>query len=90
MDALDLVKREKSKLALQPEWADVCFTCGTCASGCPVTGVDGWDPRKAVRAALLGLVGLGRIGEHPQSCNQVTEPMRLFHDPLRRLLLGRP
>jgi len=55
MDALDLVKREKSKLALQPEWADVCFTCGTCASGCPVTGVDGWDPRKAVRAALLGL-----------------------------------
>jgi len=55
MEALDLTKRTKSKLALQPEWADVCFTCGTCASGCPVTGVDGWDPRKAVRAALLGL-----------------------------------
>jgi heterodisulfide reductase subunit C len=55
MDAIDLAKRPKSKLALKPEWADVCFTCGTCASGCPVTGVDGWDPRKAVRAALLGL-----------------------------------
>ena len=55
MEPLALSKRTKSKLALQPEWADICFTCGTCASGCPVTGVDGWDPRKAVRAVLLGL-----------------------------------
>jgi heterodisulfide reductase subunit C len=55
MEALDLTKRQHSKLALKPEWANVCFTCGTCASGCLVSGVDGWDPRKLVRAVVLGL-----------------------------------
>lgn len=54
MDAIS-IDREKSQLRVAPEWADVCFTCGTCASGCPVTGVDGMDPRKAVRLAVLGL-----------------------------------
>lgn len=33
---------------------DVCMTCGICASACPVSGVDGFDPRKLVRMALLG------------------------------------
>lgn len=56
MEALDLAKRTKSKLAQVPEMADVCFTCGTCASGCPATGlVPGWDPRRAIRAIVLGL-----------------------------------
>ncbi|MCK4784872.1 MAG: 4Fe-4S dicluster domain-containing protein, partial [Desulfobacteraceae bacterium] len=55
MEPLELGKRAESKLRLKPEWADVCFTCGTCTSGCAVAGVDGWDPRKAVRAAVLGL-----------------------------------
>ena len=49
------INRTESKLRVAPEWADVCFTCGTCAGGCPVTGVDGMDPRKAVRMAALGL-----------------------------------
>ena len=49
------INPKQSKLRVAPEWADVCFTCGTCASGCPVTGVDGMDPRKAVRMAALGL-----------------------------------
>jgi ferredoxin len=40
------INPKQSKLRVAPEWADVCFTCGTCASGCPVTGVDGMDPRK--------------------------------------------
>ncbi len=47
--------KHESKLAVDPKWADVCLTCGTCAGGCPVTGVDGMDPRKAVRMAALGL-----------------------------------
>jgi len=53
MEPLLLTKREKRKLASQ--YADLCLTCGTCAGGCPITGVDGLDVRKCVRLALLGL-----------------------------------
>lgn len=45
----------KSKLAQDPFWADACHTCGTCAGLCPISGVDGLDPRKIVRMAALGL-----------------------------------
>src|SRR5512147_2153418 len=41
--------------AAAPGILDLCLTCGTCAGGCPVTGVDGLDMRKAVRMVLLGL-----------------------------------
>lgn len=40
---------------LSPQGADVCLTCGSCAAVCPITGVDGWDPRKIVRMAVLGM-----------------------------------
>jgi len=43
MEQLVLGKREKRKLA--GEYPDLCLTCGTCAGGCPVTGVDGMDMR---------------------------------------------
>jgi len=49
------IDRKESKLRVDPSWADVCLTCGTCAGGCPVTGVDGLDPRKIIRMAALGL-----------------------------------
>jgi ferredoxin len=49
------VNKKNRKLAVDAKMADVCFTCGTCAGGCPVTGVDGFDPRKAIRMAALGL-----------------------------------
>ncbi|MFH0782884.1 MAG: 4Fe-4S dicluster domain-containing protein [Pseudomonadota bacterium] len=45
----------KSRLAQDPSWADACLTCGTCAGLCPISGVDGLDPRKIVRMAVLGL-----------------------------------
>jgi len=32
-----------------------CLTCGSCASACPISGVEGIDPRKAIRMAVLGL-----------------------------------
>lgn len=32
-----------------------CFTCGTCASGCPATGLEGMDPRMFLRMVALGL-----------------------------------
>ncbi len=53
MEPMLLTKREKRKVASQ--YADLCLTCGTCAGGCPVTGLDGLDVRKAVRLALLGM-----------------------------------
>lgn len=45
----------KSQIALDPSWADSCLTCGTCAAACPISGVDGLDPRKIVRMAVLGM-----------------------------------
>jgi len=55
MEPIEISKRQESKLRISPELADICFTCGTCASGCPVSGVDGMDPRKVVRMAALGM-----------------------------------
>ncbi len=55
MEPIVIKNRQQSKLRISPEFADICFTCGTCASGCPVSGVDGMDPRKVVRMAALGL-----------------------------------
>lgn len=34
---------------------DFCVTCGMCSSSCPVSGIDGFDPRKLVRMVSLGL-----------------------------------
>jgi len=53
-EPIKLGKRE-SRFRVSPDLADVCLTCGTCAGGCPVTGVDNMDPRKVVRMAALGL-----------------------------------
>ncbi|HDL89392.1 MAG TPA: 4Fe-4S dicluster domain-containing protein, partial [Thermodesulforhabdus norvegica] len=53
MEPLLLTQRERRKLASQ--YAERCLTCGTCAGGCPVTGVEGLDIRKVVRLAILGL-----------------------------------
>jgi len=43
------------RLLDDPSRGNVCITCGGCASACPVSGVDGMDPRKLVRMAVLGL-----------------------------------
>ncbi len=48
----DAFKAEE--VATAPGIIDLCLTCGTCAGGCPATGVDGWDIRKVVRAAHPG------------------------------------
>jgi excisionase family DNA binding protein len=50
------VGNRQSTLRANPNWAAVCLTCGTCASACPVSGVDGMDPRKIVRMVVLGRV----------------------------------
>ena len=33
---------------------DVCLACGTCSAGCPLTGVNDFDPRRIVRQVLKG------------------------------------
>ena len=43
------------KLLENPSLYSVCFTCGSCACVCPVSGIDGMDPRKMVRLAVFGL-----------------------------------
>ncbi len=50
-----LVSGNKSAFALDPLWADSCLTCGSCAGLCPISGVDGLDPRKIVRMTVFGL-----------------------------------
>ncbi len=52
---IDLGLCGSKNLYSDPSWADVCLTCGTCASACPIAGVDGLDPRKIVRMALFGM-----------------------------------
>lgn len=34
---------------------NACLTCGTCAAGCPATGLLNLDPRKFLRMAFLGM-----------------------------------
>ncbi|MDI6795346.1 MAG: 4Fe-4S dicluster domain-containing protein [Desulfatibacillaceae bacterium] len=38
----------------RPFMQDACQTCAACSSTCPVTGVDGFDPRKLVRLVSMG------------------------------------
>ena len=47
----------KYEVAAQPggEHIKVCFSCGTCTAGCPVSEVDPrYSPRKIIRQILLG------------------------------------
>ncbi|GKT07979.1 hypothetical protein DSTSK_12840 [Desulforhabdus sp. TSK] len=43
-----------ARLLPDADWGDACVTCGSCAGACPISGVDGMDPRKAIRMAVLG------------------------------------
>jgi heterodisulfide reductase subunit C len=52
-----LVDLASSRLECCRSWSfeqDLCLTCGMCAGSCPVAGVDGFDPRKLIRLAVLG------------------------------------
>ena len=50
---LDLLNHDRYKP--WPFSQDFCVTCGPCSSVCPVSGIDGFDPRKLVRMVSLGL-----------------------------------
>ncbi len=56
------------ELLLDPSWGEVCITCGSCASACPISGVDGMDPRKLVRMAVLGIEEDLQASQWPWKC----------------------
>ncbi len=50
----------KSKVAERPggENIKLCYSCGTCTAGCPVSGINKhFNPRSYIRKILLGLKG---------------------------------
>lgn len=65
---IDLDGRKTDTLYTDPSWADVCLTCGTCASACPIAGVDNLDPRKIVRMAMFGLEDELVASDWPWKC----------------------
>jgi heterodisulfide reductase subunit C len=52
---IDLNRLDHTKFKSWPYSQDDCITCGLCASSCPASGIDGFDPRKLIRMISLGL-----------------------------------
>jgi len=58
IETKNLDPRFKHDVAAHPggENIKLCFSCGTCTAGCPVSAVDPeFDPRKIIREILLGM-----------------------------------
>lgn len=58
IDSKDLDARFKYDVAAHPggENIKLCFACGTCTAGCPVSEIDSeFNPRKIIRQVLLGM-----------------------------------
>ena len=50
---------------------NACFTCGTCSSGCPITGtpgMEGWDTRKVLRMIAYGMIDEVVNSDFPWVC----------------------
>ncbi len=61
-ESIDLNMLNPGRLEPWPYSQEICLTCGICSSSCPVSGIDGFDPRKLVR-----MVALGRKAEAAES-----------------------
>lgn len=58
IESKNLDSKFKYDVAAHPggENIKLCFACGTCTAGCPVSAVDPeYDPRKIIRQVLLGM-----------------------------------
>jgi len=58
IETKNLDPRFKYDVAAHPggENIKLCFSCGTCTAGCPVSAVDPeFDPRRIIRQVLLGM-----------------------------------
>jgi len=47
--------KAKAPLRHYESSTDMCMGCGTCSAGCPMTGVEGFDPRKIIRMVTFGM-----------------------------------
>jgi Fe-S oxidoreductase len=54
MNVIDFKARADELLPEDASY-DACLNCGLCSSGCPASGLEGMDPRRFVRMAMLGL-----------------------------------
>lgn len=58
IESENLVPQFKYDMAAHPGGDNIklCFACGTCTAGCPVSAVDPeYNPRKIIRQVLLGM-----------------------------------
>jgi len=54
-DRMEITQFDLGRCRSWPYLQDYCMTCGLCSSTCPVSGVDGFDPRKVIRMISFGL-----------------------------------
>ncbi|OQY57628.1 MAG: hypothetical protein B6245_16180 [Desulfobacteraceae bacterium 4572_88] len=54
-EVIDIDHLDHKRFKSWPFSQDFCITCGLCSSSCPVSGIDGFDPRKFVRMVGMGL-----------------------------------
>lgn len=57
-----------SRILADSSWGEACMACGSCAAACPVSGVDGMDPRRMVRMAVFGLEEELLASDWPWKC----------------------
>lgn len=75
---------------------DCCVTCGICASSCPASGIDGFDPRKLIRMVSLGMAAMVIEARWPWICTMCGKcenvcPMNIeIPDIVRRIRSLRP
>lgn len=55
-EIIDMDQLDHTRCRTWPFLQDFCVACGLCASSCPASGIDGFDPRMLVRMVSLGLV----------------------------------
>ncbi|MCF8079415.1 MAG: 4Fe-4S dicluster domain-containing protein [Desulfobacterales bacterium] len=67
-ESIELTSLDLSRCRSWPYSQDHCVTCGLCASSCPVSGVDGFDPRKLIRLISLGLDKAAAESRWPWIC----------------------
>lgn len=73
MEALQIIRPlpEDSRVRLSALNLNVCFTCGTCSGGCPITGnpnLPGWDTRKVIRMLAFGMLEEVVAAKFPWLC----------------------
>jgi len=66
--AIDLNRLDHKTFKSWPYSQDICLTCGLCSSSCPVSGMDGFDPRKLVRMVALGMEAAVTESRWPWIC----------------------